>query len=371
MRGKYVRKSRAKKVFHYFEEISKIPRGSYNEQRISDYLVGWAKERNLDVTKDSLNNAIIVKEATAGYENRDGFIIQGHMDMVIEQEEGCHKDMANEGTLVAGCAGGERINIDYNVKRAAIDYVHILINISGLLGGHSGEDINKSRASSFTLMVTIIQCIANETDLRIVRFNTGRLVNVIFNSATIELAVSDYDKCVDIVSKVTSDIRNKYCKSDRNINITTDRCSNDTKALSSESTQAVCSIISSMPQGIQSMNPDIKDSVETSVNWGMCELSQNTLHMEGLVRSQYNDKLSEQSDRIETLAKNNGASSKVYNKYPAWQFNETSPLRDKIKGVDAISFGPDIIDIHTPRERMDIESVGRIWKFLIRVLEEV
>lgn len=72
-------------VFYHFAEISKIPRGSGNEKEISDFLVGFAKERNLEVIQDEALNVIIKKEATAGYENVPAIIIQGHMDMVCEK----------------------------------------------------------------------------------------------------------------------------------------------------------------------------------------------------------------------------------------------------------------------------------------------
>ena len=73
-------------VFYHFAEISKIPRGSGNEKEISDYLVGFAKERNLEVIQDEAMN-VIIKKATAGYENVPAIIIQGHMDMVCEKNQ--------------------------------------------------------------------------------------------------------------------------------------------------------------------------------------------------------------------------------------------------------------------------------------------
>ncbi|MGL6217662.1 MAG: aminoacyl-histidine dipeptidase, partial [Lacrimispora sphenoides] len=72
-------------VFHYFEEINSIPRGSGNEKRISDYLVSFAKEHNLEVIQDKALNVIIRKPGTKGYEESPGVVIQGHMDMVCEK----------------------------------------------------------------------------------------------------------------------------------------------------------------------------------------------------------------------------------------------------------------------------------------------
>ena len=86
-----------KEVFHYFEEISNIPRPSYKEEKISNYLVNFAKERNLEYYQDEVKNVIIIKEAAPGYEDVAPLMIQGHMDMVCEKEPGCTIDFENDG----------------------------------------------------------------------------------------------------------------------------------------------------------------------------------------------------------------------------------------------------------------------------------
>ena len=94
-----------KKVFHYFEEISNVPRGSYHNELISDYLVDFAKAHNLEHYQDELGNVIIIKEASEGYENAPAVILQGHMDMVCEKASGVEHDFETEGLklrLVAG-----------------------------------------------------------------------------------------------------------------------------------------------------------------------------------------------------------------------------------------------------------------------------
>lgn len=85
------------KVFYYFEEISKIPHGSGNVGQISDYLVKFARERNLTVMQDNIKNVIMIKEATAGYEQEPTMILQGHMDMVAVKKPDCDIDMRTEG----------------------------------------------------------------------------------------------------------------------------------------------------------------------------------------------------------------------------------------------------------------------------------
>ena len=85
------------KVLHYFEEICAIPHGSGNTRAISDYCVAFARARNLPVWQDEAENVVIVKAASAGYEEVPAVILQGHLDMVCDREQGCDLDMEREG----------------------------------------------------------------------------------------------------------------------------------------------------------------------------------------------------------------------------------------------------------------------------------
>ena len=86
-----------KRVFYYFEEICKIPHGSRNTKQISDYLVNFAKDHGFDYVQDELNNVVIYKPATAGYENAPTVILQGHMDMVCEKRPDVEHDFEKDG----------------------------------------------------------------------------------------------------------------------------------------------------------------------------------------------------------------------------------------------------------------------------------
>ena len=85
-----------KEVFRFFEEISNVPRGTFNTKGISDYCVTFAKERGLACIQDDTNNIIISKPGTAGYENSEPVIIQGHMDMVCEKRPGSEHDFKTD-----------------------------------------------------------------------------------------------------------------------------------------------------------------------------------------------------------------------------------------------------------------------------------
>lgn len=469
-----------KEVFYYFEEISKIPRGSYNEKGISDYLVSFAQKRNLECHRDEINNVIIVKEATKGYEDREPVILQGHMDMVCEKDAGVTKDMLTEGldleivdcyvtakgttlggddgiaiayalaildsdsishprlevictvseevgmdgarkldascitgkrlinidseeegSLIAGCAGGGRISVNLDIKREECEYRQILVGISGLLGGHSGGDINLGRASAYSLIVRIIRALYEKMDIRLVSITTGNLINVISNSGSLKMAVSDVEESISIINNLTEDIKKEYEGVDDNILVSVEEVNADSNPLNEAYTIKVSSILTAMPQGVSRMSKELKGIVETSINWGVCNLNDDSLTMKGLVRSEIDDRAYELLNRVSWVAKGNGARTEIDSTYPAWQYNKNSPLRDKmcdiykemfhkelkvevlhvglecgflldkIKGVDAIAMGPDILDIHTSKERMDIASVERTWNFLLKVLEEI
>ena len=91
------RKLESQRVFDYFEEICAIPHGSRNTKQISDYLAAFAGEHGLTCHQDDANNIVIIKEASAGYENAEPVILQGHMDMVCEKENGCEINFEKDG----------------------------------------------------------------------------------------------------------------------------------------------------------------------------------------------------------------------------------------------------------------------------------
>ena len=101
-----------KNVFSFFEDICNIPHPSYKEEKISNYLVDFAKERKLEYYQDSLNNVIIIKEASKGYEDAAPIIHQGHLDMVCEKEADCTIDFEKDGLSFA--IDGDYIYADIN-----------------------------------------------------------------------------------------------------------------------------------------------------------------------------------------------------------------------------------------------------------------
>jgi dipeptidase D len=156
----------------------------------------------------------------------------------------------------------------------------------------------------------------------------------------------------------------------------------------------------SVPNGIQNMSQELPGLVETSLNLGIMELEEDALNLVTSVRSSVGTRKSDLCDRVTTIVEMLGGESEIEGEYPAWEYKAESKLRpqiaavyekqygkkpefttihaglecgllsQKIADLDCVSFGPDIYDIHTPKERLSIESTGRVWDFIVEFLRQ-
>lgn len=478
-----------KSVFRFFEDLTEIPRPSYHEKAVSDYLVQFAKDRGLEVYQDKLYNVIIIKEASEGYENEEPVILQGHMDMVCEKDPGVTKDMEkegldlevdgdyirargttlggddgiavayalalldsetlrhprlefictvseevgmegahaidlspikghillnmdseNEGVVLAGCAGGGCATVTLPVTREAFDGKIMHIHVKGLIGGHSGAEINKGRASSVELEGRILRGLSSVSEIRLIACVNGNKDNAISRDGHLLLAVRDEAAALQKLQEMESAVRAEYSVADPDIRFTAENArefpevfSGDTPSawnpLTAEDTKRVISLFTELPQGIQRMDDNIPGMVETSLNWGVATLNSEKLTMRAAVRSSVGTAKDALFEKLTWIAENCGASMDISGEYPAWEWVDKSVLRDKmariyremfgkdlviqtihagvecgllsekIPDMDAVSMGPDILDIHTPREHLSISSVQRMWNFIVRIIE--
>lgn len=470
-----------KEVFAFFEEIAGIPRPSHHEEKISAYLQRFAKERGLEHYTDEKHNVIIIKEASAGYENEPPIILQGHMDMVTEKTADCQKDMTKEGldlyidgdwlrakgttlgaddgialayalalldspTLkhpriefictvseetdmggahavdvsmlkgnrmlnldsdeegiaLAGCAGGGDVDLNLPVRREAFRGEHVLIEVSGLSGGHSGMEIGKGRASAALLIARVLTALRRDYSFRLVTLAGGAKYNAITREASAELVLADSVSTSAFREAVRAEetvLRNEYAGTDPSLSFTAKVVDSGAAALTAESTEKVLGLMEALPYGVQRMSADIEGLVETSVNLGITELSAETFTLKYSVRSSVATAFRAVVDKIEFVASCFGASSAVHSEYPAWEYVRESAFRDeaaaiyrelfgkelsvqaihaglecgilsgKIKNLDAVSIGPDMKDIHTPEERLNIPSTKRVYDFVVKIIE--
>ncbi|XTB06440.1 aminoacyl-histidine dipeptidase [Treponema denticola] len=470
-----------KEVFKWFYEISQVPRGSGNERAISDFLVKFAKDRNLEVHQDKAMNVIIKKPGTAGYEKAPTVIIQGHMDMVCEKDASSNHDFLKdpikfvvkgemlyaekttlggddgiavayaltvldskdiphpplevlitteeetgmggamaltdehlqgtrllnidseeEGVFLVSCAGGANIHVFFDIKKETAKGKFLKITVGGLLGGHSGIEINKQRANSIKLLGRILYNIKQNEKINIVEISGGSKHNAIAKDAYAVIAAENTEAVLKIVEKMTADFKNEYRAVDKLLTVTANETQNSSgQMFTKELTLNLIDFMASIPNGVQYMSMEIPGLVQTSLNNGVLEEIDGKIKFTTSVRSSVKSALDEIVDILRIQAERCGAEFKKVSEYPAWEYSPDSPVRDAavnvykklnkkepvitaihaglecgllkktLPNVDAVSFGPNLYDVHTPNEHMDIASVERVWKFLLAYLAEL
>ncbi len=410
------------KVFEYFEKLCSVPHGSGNTKIISDLCVGFAKELGLRYRQEACNNLIIWKDGSVGYEQSEPIILQGHIDMVCAKTDECAKDMAaegldlrtdgewvwadqtslggdngiavamilailaddtlphppleavftvdeevgmdgafaldcsdlkgkkllnldseEEGIFTVSCAGGMRADCTLPGKREPLGGESCYaVTLSGLQGGHSGGDIDKGRGSANALMGRVLYSAMDQLPgLRLAAIQGGRFDNVI--------------------------------------------CSR-------------CDAVIAVPAGKEAMNVDFPGLVQTSLNLGVMHLTEDGLHFSYSIRSCIASQKAMLAQRVHAIVEFAGGTVSERGNYPGWQYERDSKLRElvlgvyrdltgaeakleathgglecglfieKIPGLDAISLGPELHDVHSVRERLSVPSTERVYELVCEVL---
>ncbi len=473
------------RVFYYFEELTKIPRCSNEEQRVSDYLKSVGEKLGLKVIQDEVLNIVIKKPGTKGYENRPTVVLQGHMDMVCEKSDdvshdfscdpieitveddfivakdttlggdngiavamglalmestdiphpplellittseetgliGANKldakhidgriliniDSEEEGTILVSCAGGER-----NIVSIPYSYVNVNVNdkdsftlkVSGLLGGHSGMEIDKGRGNSNRILGRVLNRLNEEIDLSLTFVEGGSKSNAIprFAIAKILLDKKDVDKAKSIIAEMDKTIKSELSTSDKNVSITLEDAEAQAKAFSKDVKNKIITALMLIPTGVQSMSQDIEGLVESSNNLGVLKTLDDAVTIECAIRSSVDSLKKNIAQQIRLVAKSLDCEWKSTSAYPAWEFNKDSYIRevfkdsymelynkelrveaihaglecglfkDKFGEIDMVSFGPNLYGVHAPGEKVSISSTERVYELLLKVLENI
>lgn len=470
------------RVFYYFEEIANIPHGSGNTRQISDYLAAFAKAHNLEYYQDALNNIVIIKEATEGYEEKEAIILQGHMDMVCEKEADCaidfekeglslyvedgfvkakgttlggddgiavayalalleadnhahprlevvitvdeetgmdgaygidlsmlkgrkmlNIDSDEEGIFLTSCAGGTAVKAVIPVKRNTENGMVLKVKVDGLCGGHSGAEIHKEHGNADILMGRVLNTLAKELPFGIIELAGGLKDNAIPRECTAKLLVPQecISRAQEIITELAQVLKKEYFVSDPEVSVSA-VCEGEKSAdiLDFVSLNKVLCYLRMIPNGVQHMSQAIDGLVETSLNLGIMELKEEALITETSIRSSVGTRKADLREKLINIIELVGGEAEVIGDYPAWEYNADSKLREeiveayekiygekpqftaihaglecgilseKISGLDCVSFGPENFDIHTPKERLNIASTERVWKFLIQFLAD-
>lgn len=478
-------KNTYEEIMKYFKEICEIPRATGKEKNISDYLVRFAEQRGLEVRQDENYNVVIKKNATVQSCKSKAVIIQGHMDMVYEQDEACDRlyedgikiierdgclygdrttlgadngialayvmeildskeimhpdievvitveeekgmkgaktinvdglrgkyfinlDTEKEGCFYTSCAGGvsNYVRIAEEKEEISTFGLNIInIDIHGLKGGHSGIDIGLERANAIKLMGRLLQ-LADSDELRLVSIGGQGKGNVISRRAVAAVCVPYDETCriLEKISEIEKLFKNEYLYTD-NVEISVRKeeiQQSELTAYTNVCKRKILNTIMLLPYGITHMSFSIPGFVESSVNLGALECSDGKVSFLSSIRSSVKSRKKETENIIKAIAEVNGLECEFFNDYPQWTYRPESRLRElcisnyedifgkeavvtsvhaglecgyfdqKLKGIDIISFGPDIKNAHTTKECVSMESVRNVWMLLVSVLKSL
>jgi len=330
----------------------------------------------------------------SGAMNLDGSLLKAKYILNLDSEE--------EGFILVSCAGGataiSTLNTEY--MDLSSDKEVLQIDIKGLLGGHSGMDIIKQRANSNKLLGRLLNLLTVDYDLA--KVHGGSKNNAIPRESECLIAVNKND--VEEVKKQISDIektfKHEFRTSDPGLTIEVSNGKSD-KVFTSDLKNKIIKMYNLMPNGIQTMSMDIEGLVESSTNLGVVKETDSTIWFESAVRSSVRTLKDDILNRMDLLTNSLDGKFKVESDYPAWEYAKGSQLEkiaidayenltgkkptimaihaglecglllDKMNNAEAISIGPDMFDVHTPNEHLNIQSTENTWNYLLAILKSI
>lgn len=319
-------------------------------------------------------------------------------------------DSEEEGYLLVSCAGGATVTAHLPVNKTTCSGIPFTIKINGLKGGHSGVEIDKGRANSNVIMGRTLFYLSKKFTFNILSVSGGLKDNAIPRETTAELIFkygTDTEAVTDYLKELNSIYTNEYQSTDSNINIEISSClpsshsSIEYEVFDDITTNKTITALFCLPNGIQRMSHDIEGLVQTSLNLGILKTTDTEVLCSYSVRSSIGTEKEELMKRITCLVEALGGSMTYTGEYPAWEYRKESPLRDlmteifeeqygrkpviqalhagvecgifsdKLSGIDCVSYGPDMENIHTPKESMNVESVLRTWNYTLEILKRL
>lgn len=468
-------------VNYYFEEICKIPHGSYNEAKIADFIEKVAKDKGLRYHRDHLNNIVIYKEASAGCEGHETLMLEAHMDMVNEKNKDSDHDFEhdpldlyledgfvsargttlgaddgygvaymlallsepelknpplecvftvaeevgldgalgidasllqatrmigldseNEGEICTTSSGGCDVMISKELHYTANQTTTYTLMIKGLSGGHSGADIHLSKANANKLAARVMYAmIKADLDIQLVDINGGLKNNAIPREcAVVFTSTSDVGAIKKIADQYQSYFNEEFEISEPNVKVElTTNQEIASQVLSAVESKDIIKLLMVAKSGFVERSLAIKDLTTVSLNMGVVSIKDNQLKIDYLLRSPMESAVMNMVAELEVAAEAFGATITPANFYPGWNYDQNSKLREQFKdfylkrtgvemkevathggletgifkgkmpALDIITMGPNMADIHTPDERMEVASFVNCYQLLKDFIE--
>lgn len=311
-------------------------------------------------------------------------------------------DSEAEGILTVSCAGGARATLELPVAKRAVYGPCIQLLVDGLQGGHSGVEIHKNRANANKVMGELLTRVQEKMPICIVSFVGGSKDNAIPRSCRVKMVAMgmNLDALEGICAAVQAESREKYNDPDLTVTVSEVDALGG-MAMGAEESRKAAALLQALPNGVQAMSEDIEGLVQTSLNLGVAKLGDQSLSLTFSVRSSVNKEKEDLLQKLRDTAKLFDCAYSQMGEYPAWEYRKDSPLRDtmvesfealfgrkpqvvaihaglecgllgdKLPGLDCVSIGPQMEDIHTSRERLSIASTERSWNYVLDILKRL
>lgn len=470
-------------VWKNFYALTQIPRPSKREGKAVEYLLQFGRNLGLETIQDEIGNVIIRKPATPGMENRQGIILQAHIDMVpqknndkvhdwdkdpiepriiedwvwatgttlgadnglgcavamavleskdlvhgpiealitVDEETGMtgarnlkpgilkgdiliNLDSEDEGELYVGCAGGLDVTAAFTYREEAVPagYETRVLTVKGLRGGHSGMEINQGRGNANKIMVRLLLPMLRDMDARLLSIEGGNMRNAIPREAVacIALPAGRLAEAEALTARVLAEAQNEYGPVDPGLEISLSAAECQGPAIDRETALKAVRAVYACPNGVDRMSFAMENLVETSNNLAIVKSENGQIFVKTLMRGSIDSAKLDLSESIRAVFELAGATVELTGGYSGWQPNMASPILKAMKetyrelyGVepavraihaglecgilggiypnwDMISCGPTIRSPHSPEERVNIATVEKWWKFVIRALEK-
>ena len=332
-----------------------------------------------------------------GATDLDAFDLEGKRFLNMDTEE--------EGYLMVSCCGGRRMRMYLPAERkaASAEKKTVAVRIRGLKGGHSGADIHLQRASANVLMGRLLLELREKIGYDLVQVNGGNMDNAICREAEAILCIDPAreGEAKERLAELQDIFWAEYKDRESDILLTMEETEAAAEVLTGEVRDNIIALLQLLPYGVQTMDTNMEGLVESSSNIGILRTEEDHIFIDNAVRGSVESRKEAICKKIEVLGELCGAKVVGVNDYPGWQYNPDSELlkifkeawtekfgkepkvvaihaglecglfAKKIPGLDLISLGPDMHDVHTPDERLSIFSTIRVWDYLKYVLKKL
>lgn len=467
-------------LWHYFAELSKIPRPSKHEEAAAAFVADTARKLGLESLRDKAGNVIVRKPASAGFEGKKSICLQGHLDMVpekrpdkkhdflkdpiilvrqdnvmmadgttlgadngvavatnlaimadktlqhgpleflftIDEETGLtgannlepgllksqtllNLDSEEEGALYVGCSGGRDSTGTWKFEGepAPAGTVGVELKVGGLRGGHSGLEIDKGRGNAIKIINRVIMALG-AVGARLARIDAGNKRNAIPRDAVALLFIpkKKLDEAMAIVSSLNAIVKAELSSVEPSLEVTAAAVKGRGKVMKKSLQKKLTMTISAMPHGVLKMSADIPGLVETSTNLAVITTTKKDVVIQTSQRSSVASEIDEASGTVRHVFELGGATASGSHGYPGWKPNLDSPILktaiatykklygkepdvkavhaglecgiigEKYPGMDMVSLGPTLEGVHSPDEKIYIDTVGKYWDYVLAIL---